>query len=112
MYTSINGWTKEKIISFIKKEFKGKSVMLNGKSCAYRGINGAKCAVGMFIPDSMYDTKMENLCTSAVVEINTALEAVFPLNVCNMEELQSIHDGSNPDETLHEMIDWIEKNVE
>ncbi len=33
---------------------------INNNGCAYRGRNGAKCAVGFFIPDALYDPAFES----------------------------------------------------
>ncbi len=33
---------------------------MGGRTCAYRGENGTKCAVGCLIPDEAYDPSIEN----------------------------------------------------
>ncbi len=57
-YTPINRWTRQKMIDHVKSNFKGKSIGMDGV-CLYRGPDGKKCAVGLFIPDSEYDPEME-----------------------------------------------------
>lgn len=38
-----------------------------GSACAYRGPNGARCAVGLLIPDDEYVPSMEGRCVSAAL---------------------------------------------
>lgn len=38
-----------------------RSMLEDGSNCAYHGVDGAKCAVGCFIPDELYDPEMEQL---------------------------------------------------
>jgi len=39
----------------------GRPAVAGNGFCAYRGANGAKCAVGILIPDDLYDPKMDNM---------------------------------------------------
>lgn len=108
----INGWTKEKMINHIKKEFKGKSS--DGRNCFYRGLNGTKCAVGMFIPDYLYRIKMDKdvvggMSSSALLMNYPELKTKMPLE--KMYELQSVHDDSEQSETLTNILNYIENNV-
>ncbi len=121
MYKPINGWTKESIIDHIIYNFKGKSVVVHSsaiypdtgvESCKYRGPNGKKCAVGMFIPDELYHPNIEGSCIRSTKLINiNLLKSNFPLHIDAMEDLQEIHDVSDPDCTLTDLIDWVDKNV-
>lgn len=43
------------------------SVVAYGDQCLYRGPGGAKCAVGVLIPDDLYDPEMENVGTVGLV---------------------------------------------
>jgi hypothetical protein len=112
----INGWTKEGMIAHINKEFKGKSVGVIRRheymndSCMYRGPNGTKCAVGMFIPDDKYSHDMETFSPEA--EPVKAISNLFPLTLEEMRQMQYIHDVSEPENTLSDIIGWIESNVE
>lgn len=110
-YQCINGWTKEKMIEHVKKEFKGKSINSNG-NCVYRGPNGTKCAVGMFIPDNKYDEHMDdsgsNGSFSVIKRYN--LKDFMPLKL--MGNFQACHDESEPKDTLNDLINFIETNVE
>jgi len=108
MYQTINGWTKNKMIQYIKDNFKGKSYNEFGK-CLYRGPEGKKCAAGLFIPDEKYNERMENKSAGSLVK-NWSIE--FPLKETAMDSLQQVHDESKEDETLNNMISWIKRNVE
>lgn len=39
-----------------------------GNTCAYRGANGAKCAVGVLIPDGEYSREIERYSFNSLVE--------------------------------------------
>lgn len=117
----INGFTKKKMIAVIKREFKGKSFIdrSNGITCAYRGEDGTKCAVGMFIPDNLYHSAMDSdeagTTIQHIVNLSPKLKQVLPLNIKALEEFQTIHDqlenAFSNDEQKQELIDWIERRV-
>lgn len=114
---TINGWTKETMIAHVMFNFNGKSEKphpKDGTVCLYRGPNETKCAVGMFIPDSLYEKKMDYAKNITLLTIfqEYGLKDIMPLSLFDMSELQLIHDSSDPDETLDDMISWIEANVE
>lgn len=112
MYKCINGWTKESMIEHVKKEFKGKSERAY-RGCLYRNGAGFKCAVGMFIPDSEYHENME--VSGPVVRLLhdfPRLNINMPLDVAGCAKLQSIHDISGSENTLSDILNWIENNVE
>jgi hypothetical protein len=46
----------------------GERALTDGGACAYRGKTGRKCAVGVLIPDSLYNPKLEghSLCKASV----------------------------------------------
>ena len=117
MYKTINGWTKKSMVEHIKKEFRGKSAMSAelGSPCLYRGPNGEKCAVGMFIPDYLYKKNMEGAgCYEGGYPFDS-IQHVMPLALDQLggkDGLQEAHDISKPDETLSDMLTWIDKNVE
>jgi hypothetical protein len=110
MYKCVNGWTKQAMIEHIKKEFKGKSFDAFNEECLYRGPDGKKCAVGLFIPDSEYHSSMECLSPLSAELRDTA--QYMPLQMSTMQYLQGVHDISEPSETLNDILSWIEKNVE
>lgn len=117
MYKCINNWTKKKMIQHIKTNFKGKSMarlshLSDRESCVYRGKNGAKCAVGMFIPDVLYKKSFEGTCASKIIEDVPKLQKLIPLAPDLMELLQQEHDDSEDDEScLVSMLNWIKDNV-
>lgn len=115
MYKTINGWTKQSMIEHIKKEFKGKSISLDGERCLYRGPDGKKCAVGMFIPDNKYRSEMDGTAIQngySVWNIEKACQDDMPLSADALGYLQSEHDLSGASETLGTILEWIEENVE
>lgn len=64
-----------------------------GFSCRYRAPGGAKCAVGVLIPDEVYSFNMEE---RGVNDVYYAFAAVLPLwmgeNLKLLASLQSVHD--------------------
>lgn len=110
----MNGWTVKKMIAHIKKNFTGNSFKVSpggDVSCLYRGPNGEKCAIGMFIKDKDYNENMEDNCASEVRRNNPNLK--FPLASDAMDTLQSQHDRCCEDNisALPVMIKWIKENV-
>lgn len=123
MKQTINGWTKSSMIQHIKDNFKGKSVSdFNGDTCLYRGPNDTKCAVGMFIPDNLYKPEMDQssatdingggVSYSKLVTIYPEISPFMPLEPTDMTALQAAHDSSHSNDTLDEMIHWIDTHVE
>lgn len=114
MSVFINGWTKEKVIEHIKGNFKGKSFNpdRNLHECLYRGPNGRKCAVGMFIPDDKYSERMEGKSAWDLMRNKQGHEEftkLMPLTAMEMDNLQSEHDNSATDEEcLIRMIKYVE----
>jgi hypothetical protein len=66
-----------------------KSIRIVGgkETCAYRGGDGSKCAIGILIPDHCYDKKMEGKSVS-----NIEVKSFKYLDKRLMRELQYIHD--------------------
>lgn len=65
-----------------------------GLACAYRGNNGMKCAVGVFIADDEYSPAMEG---KAAVDLCRAFaKDAGNLRVRLLADLQSIHDAYKP----------------
>lgn len=121
-YTPINGFTKATILEKIETEFKGKGHS-NITGCSYRGDNGTKCAVGLFIPDEIYDPKMDkakdkddkDLEDATLGNIASAYPEILPympLSRHGMRQLQIIHDRSRENETKTALINWINEHVE
>jgi hypothetical protein len=67
---------------------------VNGATCAYRGRDGQKCAVGPLIPDELYNVALEGYGVHCV-----ALARVLPVDV-DVEMLgamQVVHDRMAPE---------------
>lgn len=113
IYQPINGWTKQKMIDYIEANFKGKSINSNGKTCLYRGPEGRKCAIGLFIPDEKYFESMdtEDLRASDLIKLYPDLHDSMPLAGSALNQLQNAHDYSNKSETLGNIIQWITNDV-
>lgn len=66
--------------------------------CAYRGDNGAMCAIGCLIPDELYSPTLEGH-DSSHCDIRTVLaKAGFEsIDKSMLSVLQRMHDGYSPD---------------
>lgn len=106
----INGWTKEKVIAHIKENYKGRSLDPTKQGCMYRGQNGAKCAVGLFIPDSVYTPVMEGYTILTSFDLRDRVESYMPMIFSKMADLQGIHDkhGQTDSQCLNDMLAYIE----
>jgi hypothetical protein len=73
---------------------------LNDETCAYRGDDGKKCAVGALIPDNIYVPEMDQGTDTSVRALlrrfPTELPAYFYENTDLLDQLQDVHDD-NPD---------------
>lgn len=79
----------------------GKRSVNEAGGCAYRGVNGQMCAIGVLIPDELYSAeRMEGQdvtmvikeCVTGDMELATVLNN--NLKLCN--ELQLLHDQVTP----------------
>ena len=91
MYKAINGFTKSNILETIESKFSKVSIDSRGL-CQYRGENNAKCAVGIFIPDEVYCSTMENKGIGGLLWHNNLLISLMPLETEALIELQEKHD--------------------
>jgi hypothetical protein len=79
-----------------------RSTAFDGLRCQYRGDRGTKCAIGMLIPDAIYDRNLEfmgvkDLCerigrTPEGARAANVLRAHLPL----LMRMQDIHDSALP----------------
>ncbi len=116
VYQTINGWTKESMIKHIKDNFRGKSLgrvhSHRYKTCVYKNPEGRRCAVGMFIPHTEYESKMNYAGVASDLLITFPdLRQYMPLMDAELTELQQAHDASDATDTLDDMLKWINKNV-
>ena len=125
MYKTQNGWTKDDMIAHVLCEYTGISMSEDLYQCNYRGRDGRKCAVGIFIPNDKYTTVMEvnshNTNNGADFVIDKYnLTDDMPLDKAAMKLFQSVHDDFGYDygsidadeDCLVALVDWIEDNVE
>lgn len=113
-YKTLNGWNKKSIVDHFKLNFKGKafrSLVSGVNNCAYRGDEGTKCAVGLFIPDELYSPTMEGHLYNDLIR-RFSVEHLMPLSRHGMESLQRVHDSSFTLTTFDQILGWIEENVE
>lgn len=69
------------------------------EGCVYRGDDGCKCAVGILIPDELYDPKMEGHSAAS-----DSVGPLFPPSINNLLcDLQKAHDdcSRNDDGTFN-----------
>lgn len=114
-YPAINGWTKQGILDVIERDFVGFSSDKQGDVCAYRGHNGTKCPVGLFIPDEKYLPSMEPLPVNALIVDFPFVKTILPLPGAALSRLQTIHDCNGHMRTPDlkwELLSWVETYVE
>lgn len=70
------------------------SMGADGVTCRYRGENGARCAVGLFIPDSEYSESLEGCSLDLIEPLPPSLEALGMRDL--LRAMQWAHDGSGP----------------
>lgn len=122
-YAPINSWTKQQIIDKINSDFKGRSYRPTNKRdlncaedvCLYRGDNGRKCIVGVFIPDREYSNSMESSGgVKGLLDEYPLLTNMMPLSIEVLSVLQSMHDSSrdiSDEELKNNLISWVERHV-
>lgn len=113
-FKTINGWTKEKMKEHIIQNFRGQSTASDGLVCLYRGPNGAKCAVGLFIPESVASTFSYVENTFPIHDLLDAYPAIrghMPLGLTALRVFQSAHDNSNPENTLKNLLNFVDNRV-
>lgn len=115
-YKTINGWTKASMRQHVVDNFKGQSINNHG-ICLYRGPEGTKCALGLFIPDELYQKDMELKIGAALLYPDSIyfvpeLTVVVPLEPEGLYVFQRTHDLSAPSETLEVLLRFIDNQVE
>jgi len=76
--------------------------------CAYRGADGARCAIGALIPDSEYSAAMEDTgCFHLLSQFPKAIPELVGLDKVEraqvahlLSRLQTVHDGDKPESWL------------
>lgn len=77
-----------------------------GTSCAYRGKDGLKCAVGHLIPDELYDPTWEESGGTAVYNLPSNVKQF--LGIFNQEDLEFI-DGL---QWVHDSCEFSEDDMQ
>jgi hypothetical protein len=77
------------------------TVYINSDRCSYRGDNGMSCAIGILIPDELYNPCMEGSNFYELLEGFPAVAIHLDLDgledVEFLAEIQNIHDGNRPE---------------
>ena len=72
---------------------------VSGFSCLYRGPRGLMCGVGPFIPDALYDRRMEGQCVSELFSAFSGLKSAMIgrdpqyTRGCLLGNIQAAHDN-------------------
>lgn len=75
-----------------------RSVIEPQLSCAYRGADGLKCAVGALIPDELYEPRFEGIGVGTLKwKEPTFREHFAGVSVWVLNELQHVHDLKPPE---------------
>ena len=76
-------------------------IYINGDTCGYRGDNGISCAIGILIPDEIYNPCMEGNDVYELLEAFPVVALQLDLNGLEdtdfLSELQNIHDHNSPE---------------
>lgn len=112
-FKTINGWTKARMIERIQTEMLDHPSFYES-SCRYRSDDGNKCAVGVFIPDKIYTTRMENRFPTDKCLWDVICDHM-PLEALAMFDLQKVHDEKShidKSDRRPALVKWINENVE
>lgn len=75
-----------------------------GSECAYRGDNGLMCAIGVLIPDDVYDPDMEDTSITSLFEEFPYFSDNWSLvRVDLLQRLQQIHDNWEENQWLEQL---------
>lgn len=122
-YVPAFGHSKASIIAVIRERFKGKSLSTTNfrygdpakPFCAYRGANGTKCAVGLYVPDGHAGCEFQGYVVD-LLRMHEDLQEYMPFNDAEaLVAFQQAHDGLSEripvSEQVLDLIDWVERNV-
>lgn len=89
--------TRQEIYDRVKQHLlcQGKRSMRDEEMCAYRGIGGLKCAIGILIPDNEYKPEFDYTVASIeylIEDVPALKNADFKL----LNDLQKMHDWEFP----------------
>lgn len=118
----INNWTLEKVCERIRERVPPQGCINNQGYCVLRNGPDDCCVVGAFIPDELYNPKMESTGIPALLNEWPKLREYMPFEGIEITKLQNIHDGLAEDNktfdddnllcnVAEELINIIKKGV-
>jgi len=85
----------DKAVAHLRSMKKRSIKVIDGNPrCLYRGPKGARCVMGAFIPDELYNENMEDQGASVVIDDTTGLQHLKSHSAL-LNVLQSIHDNAD-----------------
>jgi len=78
-------------------------------TCAYRGTDNTRCAIGALIPDELYDSDMEENNIKVLIRDFAHMRKLF--EDCSTDlllDLQSVHDYHSPRDWRRKLYDVAE----
>lgn len=85
----------DKIYTGLRGQEWGQSVSIQTASCAYRGAEGRKCAIGFLIPDDKYLPEMDGTYPWNVEQVMNYLKEDFTddeiLFLCRCQHIHDVH---------------------
>lgn len=96
----------EVIVETVKRILDQGTVSINSEgTCLYRGQNGTKCAIGVWIPDEKYDMKFDDThVTTSILDRLDILEVlpdyVAAIDIADLSYMQSWHDSMHVDSSF------------
>ncbi len=92
--------SKQEVFNDVVNHARKQGCKSKGIICAYRGNNGTKCFIGIFIPDNLYSCVMEG---DNVFELESYYPEIFEIfekdvDMGFLNDIQGIHDMASVDE--------------
>ena len=107
--------TKQEIFNTVRDHLLTQGTRSTNKRgrCAYRGEDGARCAVGALIPDHLYDPTLEDLGVWSTFLDSVMYECGVPSELRADDkmvgQLQRIHDRTLPEDWSYELTRLAER---
>ena len=74
----------------------GRQSLTAAETCGYRGSGGDKCAVGVLIPDGIYEQDLEGEHVKKIIKNHPKIKKIFSgVSIPLLMQLQQIHDDKN-----------------
>lgn len=101
--------TKQEVFDYVANHLltQGKKSLLDTGVCAYRGLDGMKCAAGVLMSDEEYQPYFEiNTWTQLEKKLNK-----FPVIHADLiRSLQLVHDGMQPENWVNGLKELAQKH--